>query len=143
MDEIAQLAQQALDDVAASEELTHLEAVRVRWLGKKGRITEQAKTLGKLPAAARPAAGARINATKQELEAAIAARQDLLERRNVARELTAGSIKAGRVDGNVPGDKQAAAERNRCPEMQLEIAGDALEPGQRAVVGGVRSVRDK
>jgi phenylalanyl-tRNA synthetase alpha chain len=92
VDELAQLAQQALADVAASADLAQLDAARVRWLGKKGRITEQAKTLGKLPAAERPVAGARINATKQELEAAIVGRQEVLERLKVERELTAGSI---------------------------------------------------
>ncbi|MEO7774546.1 MAG: phenylalanine--tRNA ligase subunit alpha [Steroidobacteraceae bacterium] len=92
MDELAQLAQQALNDVAASEELAQLDAARVRWLGRKGRITDQAKTLGKLPAAERPVAGARINATKQKLEAAIEARRGILERDKVAKELAAGAI---------------------------------------------------
>ncbi len=72
--------------------------VRVRWLGKKGTLTEQLKTLGTLPAAERPAAGQKINEAKQQVEAAIVARKDLLESERIERELS-----AGRVDVTLPG----------------------------------------
>ena len=46
MNDLATLARQALDEVAASGDLAALDDVRVRWLGKKGTLTEQLKTLG-------------------------------------------------------------------------------------------------
>ncbi len=96
--DLATLARQALDEVAASGDLAALDDVRVRWLGKKGTLTEQLKTLGTLPAAERPAAGQKINEAKQQVEAAIVARKDVLESERVERELS-----AGRVDVTLPG----------------------------------------
>ena len=61
MADLTALTQEALAAVAACSDLAALDEVRVHWLGKKGLITEQLKALGALPAAARPAAGARIH----------------------------------------------------------------------------------
>jgi Aminoacyl tRNA synthetase class II, N-terminal domain len=38
--DLAVLTAQAIDEVAASTELAALEDVRVRWIGKKGQLTE-------------------------------------------------------------------------------------------------------
>jgi phenylalanyl-tRNA synthetase alpha chain len=53
--DLTALTQEALAAVAACGDLTALEDVRVRWLGKKGLLTEQLKALGVLPVAERPA----------------------------------------------------------------------------------------
>ena len=98
MNDLATLAQQALDEIAASGDLAALDDVRVRWLGKKGALTEQLKTLGALPAAERPAAGQRINDAKQQVQVALDARREALERARVERELL-----SGRVDVTLPG----------------------------------------
>ncbi|HLK71939.1 MAG TPA: phenylalanine--tRNA ligase subunit alpha [Steroidobacteraceae bacterium] len=86
------LALEALAAVAASADLASLEEVRVQWLGRKGRLTEQLKALGALPAAERPMAGARINAAKALLLKAIEARRSELERGAVERVLAGGAI---------------------------------------------------
>ena len=64
MADLTALTGQALAEVAACGDLAALEDARVRWLGKKGALTEQLKALGALAAAERPAAGARINEAK-------------------------------------------------------------------------------
>jgi phenylalanyl-tRNA synthetase alpha chain len=84
--------------VASSPDLSALDEARVRWLGKKGTLTEQLKSLGGLPAAERPAAGQRINEAKERVQAAIEARREALARAEVERELA-----AGRVDVTLPG----------------------------------------
>jgi len=98
VNDLATLARQALDEVAAAGDLAALDDVRVRWLGKKGTLTEQLKTLGALPADQRREAGAKINEAKQQLEAAITARKGVLENERVERELM-----SGRVDVTLPG----------------------------------------
>jgi phenylalanyl-tRNA synthetase alpha chain len=90
--DLATLSQQALDEVAASSTLAALDEVRVRWLGKKGLLTEQLKSLGALPAAERPAAGARINDAKQVVQAAIEAAEAKLAAAAVEAQLAAGRI---------------------------------------------------
>jgi phenylalanyl-tRNA synthetase alpha chain len=92
------LVRQALQEVAACTEPAALEETRVRWLGKKGTFTEQLKALGRLPAAERPAAGARINEAKEELTRAIEARRAALERAAIEKQLL-----QGRIDVTLPG----------------------------------------
>lgn len=98
MRDLSSLIAEALSEVAASADLGALDDVRVRWLGKKGALTEQLKSLGGLPAAERPAAGQRINEGKGQVQAAIEARREALARAEVERELA-----AGRVDVTLPG----------------------------------------
>jgi phenylalanyl-tRNA synthetase alpha chain len=92
------LTAQALSEIAQCGELAALEEVRVRWLGKKGTLTEQLKSLGALSAAERPAAGARINAAKEQVQGAIEARRAELARADIERQLA-----RGRIDVSLPG----------------------------------------
>ncbi len=98
MADLTALTQEARAEVAAATDGAALESARVRWLGKKGILTEQLKELGRLPATERPAAGARINEAKAELSEAIEARRALLERADIEAKLT-----AGRIDVTLPG----------------------------------------
>ncbi|MEX1196948.1 MAG: phenylalanine--tRNA ligase subunit alpha [Pseudohongiellaceae bacterium] len=70
------LLQQALDAVKEAGDERSLEQVRVDYLGKKGHLTALLKTLGRLPAGERPAAGEEINRAKRQV-------QDALEQRKV------------------------------------------------------------
>ena len=81
-----------LAEIAAAADALALEEVRVRLLGKKGAVTAQLKALGKLTAAERPPAGARINSAKERLGAAIDERARVLEHTAVARELTGNAL---------------------------------------------------
>jgi len=71
---------EALDAVAAAADLDALEQVRVRELGKKGRLTLLLKSLGGLDAEARKAAGQALNVVKEALAATIEARKSELAR---------------------------------------------------------------
>ena len=89
---IAELLGQAETAVSAAEDLAALDAVRVQFLGKKGVFTAQLRELGKLPAAEIPAAGKAINDAKSALGAAIDARRDALEARQLAEQLAAEAL---------------------------------------------------
>ncbi|MFT7366696.1 MAG: phenylalanyl-tRNA synthetase alpha chain, partial [Marinobacter psychrophilus] len=56
MENLKQLVQDGLAGVANADNLQALDYIRVEYLGKKGAITQQAKTLGKLSSEERPAA---------------------------------------------------------------------------------------
>lgn len=98
MGELARLTGEALAAIGASGDLSSLDAARVHWLGKKGVLTEQLKSLGALPASERPAAGQRINEAKVLVQDAIEARRAALERAAVEQALV-----AGRLDVTLPG----------------------------------------
>src|SRR5450631_666323 len=112
----ADLVARALAEVASSADLAGLDAVRVRWLGKKGELTAALKLLGALPAAARPAAGHAINAAKERVQTALEARRVELESRQVDRELS-----AGRIDVTLPGRGEERGGLHPVTQARLRI----------------------
>jgi phenylalanyl-tRNA synthetase alpha chain len=75
MEDIAQLRDRLLAQVSAAQDLDGLERARIAALGKKGALTARLKGLRDLAPEARQAAGARLNAVKDEVAAAIEARK--------------------------------------------------------------------
>ena len=88
----------ALTAVAAAVDEQALDDVRVRYLGRKGEVTALLKALGRLDPSERPVAGARINATKRRIQAAIDARREALGKEQLQRDLAVDA-----VDVTLPG----------------------------------------
>ncbi|MCB1676435.1 MAG: phenylalanine--tRNA ligase subunit alpha [Halioglobus sp.] len=101
MANLEQLAAAAKAAIAAADDGDSLERLRVEYLGKKGQFTALLKGLGKLSAQERPAAGARINAVKRELQELLGARKAALEAAAVEAQLAAQTI-----DVTLPGRGQ-------------------------------------
>ncbi len=89
--------------IAESKDLRALDDIRVRFLGKKGTLTAQLKSLGALPADQRPAAGAAINEAKQML-------QGWLDARGIAlrSEQLSAALDSETLDITLPGRRQSA-----------------------------------
>jgi len=79
LNEIEPLKQTALTELNTSPDLAALEQTKGAWIGPNGKFTALMKQLGTLSKEEKPAAGKLINAAKQELEAALAARREELE----------------------------------------------------------------
>jgi phenylalanyl-tRNA synthetase alpha chain len=101
MQEIESIVTAALAEFTACNDPAALENSKARYLGKAGRLTELLKSLGKLPAAERPAAGARINAAKESLETALLRRREELADAKLARQLAGEAL-----DVSLPGRGQ-------------------------------------
>jgi phenylalanyl-tRNA synthetase alpha chain len=98
---VAPLLEQALAAVAESADLAELDAVRVKYLGRKGLLTDRLKSLGTLPAEQRSAAGKEINHAKQSLTASIEGRQAALEQSRIQ-----AALASDRLDVTLPGRGQ-------------------------------------
>ncbi len=92
MQELQQILDDALQSFAAIEDAAELENAKARYLGKEGSLTGLLKCLGKLSAEERPAAGARINQVKQQVEAALNAQRDAIQQRALNAKLAAESL---------------------------------------------------
>ncbi len=101
MDNLEALTSSALQAIAQAENAAELDGLRVQYLGKKGSLTEQLKSLGKLPAEERPAAGAAINQAKQQVQEAINQRKDSID--NAA---TGELLQREAIDVTLPGRRQ-------------------------------------
>ncbi|MEM6582282.1 MAG: phenylalanine--tRNA ligase subunit alpha [Pseudomonadota bacterium] len=102
MEDLEKLANKATAEIEAAADVGSLEQLRVQHFGKKGQFTALLKGLGKLPAEERPAAGAKINVVKQEL-------QDLLSERKTALEFAAveAQLAESTIDVTLPGRGQS------------------------------------
>ncbi len=93
---------EAAQEVAAASDLNTLERIRLRWLGKKGVLTEAMQQLGQLSPEARREAGQLLNERKSEV-------QSLLQERKA--ELEAAAIHARlqqeHLDVTLPGRREA------------------------------------
>jgi len=69
--ELDAIIREAHDAVAAANTPAELDAVRVEFMGKKGKVTDLMKGLGQLSVQERPAAGQKINQVKQEIQGLI------------------------------------------------------------------------
>lgn len=99
---LEQLLADGREAIASAQTLNELDAVRVSFLGKKGRITEQLKALGRLPAEERPRAGQAINEIKQALAHDLDARQEGLEAQQLEQ-----ALESERIDVTLPGRGQS------------------------------------
>jgi len=91
----------AQGELLEADTLMLLDQVRVQYLGKKGLITEQMKSLGTLAGDERKAAGAKINLVRDQLVEAIEARKEVLEAEALKARLASETI-----DVTLPGRGQ-------------------------------------
>lgn len=90
--------QEAITEIQAAPTLQLLQDLRVKYLGKKGLVTQQLKDLGSLPPEEKKRIGQEVNALKGRLEQAIETRKAELENEALREKL----IKE-RVDVTLPG----------------------------------------
>ncbi|MEX2962266.1 phenylalanine--tRNA ligase subunit alpha [Microbulbifer sp. TYP-18] len=98
MQNLQPLVDQALALVRQADSLPVLDQVRVDYLGKKGHLTALLKGLGQLSADERPAAGAKINEAKQQVQESINARRTEMEQAAIAAKLA-----EEKIDVTLPG----------------------------------------
>ena len=96
--DVLQDIQRSLDGIAQAASLEALEAQRVALLGKNGAVTAALKALAALAPDERKARGAEVNAAKDRIATAIAARRQVLEAAALEQRLA-----ADRVDVTLPG----------------------------------------
>jgi len=100
LDSLQQAATKAITNASA---LTELDELRVHYLGKKGKITEQLKNLSKLPGDQRREAGQAINKVKQVVQQLLENKKAQLETIRIAQKL-----KNETIDISLPGRQQNA-----------------------------------
>jgi phenylalanyl-tRNA synthetase alpha chain len=96
--DLAELASAARASLGAAGDEQALEAWRVAYLGRKGRLTLVLRGLAELPMEERKRLGGEANRLKGELEAALEARREQLQQQRLA-----ATIETGWLDVTLPG----------------------------------------
>lgn len=115
-DRLEALREEALAGIAAAQDVCALQELRVRYLGKKGALTEILRGMGSLPPEERPRVGELANEVRRTLEAALAERQVVLERAALEARLA-----AERLDVTLPGRPVPAGARHPLVQVIEEI----------------------
>lgn len=106
-EKLEQLRKTALKAVSESSALEELEALRIKYLGKKGELTAMLKQMGKLDPTERPIIGALANRVREEIETAIAERSENLEK-----EVLEAKLEAETIDVTLPGRKKSLGSKH-------------------------------
>ncbi|MBQ0067387.1 MAG: phenylalanine--tRNA ligase subunit alpha, partial [Phascolarctobacterium sp.] len=80
-EELEALKKQALEELAKVDSLDILKDLKVKYLGKKGPMTEILRGMGKLAAEERPKIGQIVNDIKTELQRVVEEKSKLLEQK--------------------------------------------------------------
>ncbi|MEA4941357.1 MAG: phenylalanine--tRNA ligase subunit alpha [Oscillibacter sp.] len=99
-EQLEAIRKSALESVAGTKAASELEALRVKYLGKKGELTGLLKQMGGLSAELRPVMGQMANEVRANLESAIEAQSAVLERKAMEARLESEAL-----DVTIPGTK--------------------------------------
>jgi phenylalanyl-tRNA synthetase alpha chain len=86
------LKQTFLEELKSVKNLADLSNLRVKYLGKKGIITSELKSLSKVPPEERPSHGKRINEIKQFIETELDLHESRLKQEELNRQLLSESL---------------------------------------------------
>ncbi|MFO1189563.1 MAG: phenylalanine--tRNA ligase subunit alpha [Alphaproteobacteria bacterium] len=117
--------------IATAATLDSIEDIRVRELGRKGRITQEMKALGSLDPDARRLAGQSLNALKDAIGAALDARKQALE--NAALD---ARLAAERIDVTLPVRPERLGHVHPISQTIDEVVAIFGEMGFRVAEGG-------
>ncbi len=110
---IDQIYRDALKEIESAGSPEDFQAISVRYLGRKGRITQYLRNISSLPAAERPAAGKRANEVKKKLDTAIDAAIAKLE--------TSARRADDRIDVSLPGRPARRGSLHPITQINQEI----------------------
>ena len=106
-EQLATIRSEALAAFAQAGSSAELDALRVKYLGKKGELTAVLKQMGKLSAEERPAMGQLANEVRAALEAELEAKGKELEAKALEARLEAEAL-----DVTVPGKPVTMGHRH-------------------------------
>lgn len=98
--ELQSLRQIALKELTQADTLDAVNEIRIKYLGKKGKLTSALKGMGALSAEERPKIGQIVNAIRAELESIIQSKNEAFKQAEMARRLA-----SEKIDVTLPGRK--------------------------------------
>src|SRR5690606_31012030 len=111
-----QVREQAIAAVRAARSPEELDQVRVRYIGKKGELTQLLRGMGQVPPEERPAIGRLVNAARDAVEAELTAR-----RQELAAAALEARLAAETLDVTLPGWGPVLGRRHPLTQVLDEI----------------------
>ena len=129
LEELQRAAQEALGEITATTSGEALEQARVKFLGRKGLITQALRSLGSLPVEVRPQFGQEANRLKKLLETQLEEAQDRLKKAALQAEAVTG------LDVTLPGRRLDLGRLHPITQIAREICDIFIRMGFQVVEG--------
>ena len=128
--QLEEMQRSALDEIQAVSSLRDLDECRVKWLGRKGALTDILRGVSSAPVEERPALGKAANELKIALTEALDGRREALESTEQARD-----AEENRVDFSLPGRRPRRGHAHLISQVSEEIIGIFAELGFKVAWG--------
>ena len=115
-EQIETIKQNAMNQIAEAKDLTSLNEVRVKYLGKKGELTQVLRGMGGLSPEERPVIGALVNTVRDEIELAIEKVEKELKNKELLEKL-----KSETIDVTMPSKKTELGSIHPITKIYQEI----------------------
>jgi len=129
-EKLEQIRAEGLAAIGAVDSLQALEELRVKYVGRKGLVTEVLRGLGQVSAEERPALGQAANEVKAALTQVLDQRKDALEAADVEQR-----SQASRADLSLPGRRSRLGHMHLIPKVMEEMLGIFCEMGFQVATG--------
>lgn len=116
MQDLTLLQQHAIDAIEQAQDTSALEAIRVDYLGKKGRLTDILKNLATLSAQEKPKAGQLVNQAKRDISEKIEQKMLELKEQQLQRKLTEEQI-----DVSLPGRNNQSGSLHPVTQVKQRV----------------------
>jgi len=130
LNQIDTILNEAKAELAGVNSLDGLEDLRLKYLGKRGAITNVLKMLGTVSAEERPAMGQKCNELKESITVIIEDKKEILKKAEINRK-----IEAEKVDVTFPGKKTRMGSKHPLTIVSEEVAQAFLGLGFSVVDG--------
>ena len=124
------LKEEAIAKIKATLDTKELNDIRVKYLGKKGPITDLLKGMGKLPAEERPKMGQLVNVIRQEVTTFLEEKKEELEAKALEERLASETI-----DVTLPGREVKVGNHHPITRVAEEIEDIFLSMGYEIAEG--------
>jgi phenylalanyl-tRNA synthetase alpha chain len=130
LEDLRDLRERALGDIAEAVDTDALEAVRVAYLGRKGSLTAILKGVASLSAEDKPVVGKESNLARREIESALDERGEALAGAAMEQRFSAEAI-----DVTLPERRRAPGRQHLIEQITQEITDIFIGLGYRVVEG--------
>ena len=127
---ILKIKENAKHEIEEAKNITELETIRVKYLGKKGELTIVLRGMGELSEEERPLIGSLVNSTKEELENLIKEKQINFKKMELAEKL-----ENEKIDITLPSTKVKRGSKHPLNRIIEEIEDLFVSMGYDVVTG--------
>ncbi|MBC7122309.1 MAG: phenylalanine--tRNA ligase subunit alpha, partial [Pseudothermotoga sp.] len=125
-----EMKENVLKQINDAQDVAELEKIRINYLGKKGILTEQMRSIGKLRPEERPKVGQVLNELKETIERALEERKRVLEVREQEK-----SLQKLWIDVTLPGAIRKVGHPHPISKVLEEIETIFVSMGFKVVEG--------